>query len=128
MGDVPRVIVATSGRRGPDGKRIDLEILSADGVVWTVLRIFDGIRCVGTRALAEGAEAEDAAEAARIFNETVRALTADGVDGLEAIPQLRGHEIVQAAFYVQRSGEQPHLDERFDLSPADWETLVRTTL
>jgi hypothetical protein len=125
MGGVPHVIVATSGRREPDGRRVDVAILAAaDGRVWTVLRIFEGIRCVGTQLISEGS-AEEAQAAAEIFNETVRALSADGIDGLEEIPDLHGYEIAQAAVYVTRSGEQPHLDERFDLSVEDWETLVR---
>jgi hypothetical protein len=124
--DEPRVIVATSGRREGEAKRTEVRLMAKkDGEVWTALEVYDGIRCLDTRVLHAGTDAKDAAIAGRVFNETVRALSADGIAGLEEIPADYGYEIAEAAAFVLRSGQQPHLDAAFALSDEDLEAFGR---
>lgn len=73
--------------------------------------------------LYEGTDGMAATIAGRVFNETVRALTADGVTGLEEIPAAYGYEIAEAATLVQRSGQQPRLDADFQLGDEDIEVF-----
>lgn len=118
----PRVIVATSGRREGEAKRVYLRLLAEkDGQIWTEVEIYEGIRCLGSRVLYSGSDAMGATVAGRVFNETVRALTADGVEGLEEIPAVYGYEIAEAAVLVQKSGQQPHLDADFKLGEDELE-------
>jgi hypothetical protein len=110
-----RILAATSGH-GENGSRVEVRLLaSASRSVQTVLEVYDGIRCGATKILFEGIDAVAATAGARIFNEAVAALTKDGFVGLETIPGEYGYEIAQAAVFVFRTGEQPHLDESFDL-------------
>lgn len=114
---MPRVLVATSGRKQKSTVRVDVRLLAyKGGAVETAVESYDGLRFLDRAVVFAGSGAVQAGFAFRLFNETVEKLKREGFRGLKRI-DAEPHRALEAFMYVSATGDQPRLDVNYELQP-----------